>query len=65
MTQNKVIEAESLTNYNEDFQSVDHINFDIYQGEVFGFLGPNGAGKSTRIRMLTEHIMDFGEDRFE
>jgi len=32
---------------------VDHINFEVKKGEVFGFLGPNGAGKTTTIRMLT------------
>ena len=33
--------------------AVDHISFDVVQGEIFGFLGPNGAGKTTTIRMLT------------
>ena len=33
--------------------AVDHINFEVRQGEVFGFLGPNGAGKTTTQRMLT------------
>ena len=33
--------------------AVDHINFTVEQGEIFGFLGPNGAGKSTTQRMLT------------
>jgi ABC-2 type transport system ATP-binding protein len=33
--------------------AVDHIDFEVGQGEVFGFLGPNGAGKTTTIRMLT------------
>lgn len=28
------------------------IDFDLAEGEVFGFLGPNGAGKTTTIRML-------------
>jgi len=28
------------------------VNFEVKQGEIFGFLGPNGAGKSTTIRML-------------
>jgi ABC-2 type transport system ATP-binding protein len=32
---------------------VDHISFQLQQGEVFGFLGPNGAGKTTTQRMLT------------
>ncbi len=33
--------------------AVDHINFQVRQGELFGFLGPNGAGKTTTINMLT------------
>jgi ABC-2 type transport system ATP-binding protein len=49
----KAIEAERLTKYYGDFLAVDHISFDVNQGEIFGFLGPNGAGKSTTIRMLT------------
>jgi ABC-2 type transport system ATP-binding protein len=32
--------------------AVDHISFQVHQGEVFGFLGPNGAGKTTTIRVL-------------
>jgi len=32
--------------------AVDHINFEVHQGEIFGFLGPNGAGKTTTQRML-------------
>ena len=47
------IEARDLTKYYGDFLAVDHINFDVEVGEIFGFLGPNGAGKSTTIRMLT------------
>ncbi|MCD4812784.1 ABC transporter ATP-binding protein [bacterium] len=35
-----------------DFTAVNHINFSVRQGEVFGFLGANGAGKTTTIRML-------------
>ena len=33
--------------------AVDHIDFGVRRGEVFGFLGPNGAGKTTTQRMLT------------
>lgn len=28
------------------------LNFELREGEVFGFLGPNGAGKTTTIRMI-------------
>lgn len=34
-------------------EAVDHISFDIHQGEVVGFLGPNGAGKTTTLKMLS------------
>jgi ABC-2 type transport system ATP-binding protein len=36
---------------------VDHVRFQVEQGEIFGFLGPNGAGKSTTIRMLCGLLM--------
>jgi sodium transport system ATP-binding protein len=31
---------------------VDHISFEVRDGEIFGLLGPNGAGKTTTLRML-------------
>ncbi|MDD8019530.1 MAG: ABC transporter ATP-binding protein [Bacteroidota bacterium] len=46
------IEVSNLTKRFGTFTAVDHINFDVKQGEIFGFLGANGAGKSTTIRML-------------
>jgi ABC-2 type transport system ATP-binding protein len=48
-----VIEVHDLTKKFGDFVAVDHINFTVKKGEIFGFLGPNGAGKSTAIKMLT------------
>jgi ABC-2 type transport system ATP-binding protein len=41
-----------LTRRFGDFVAVNHVNFEVPRGEIFGFLGPNGAGKSTVIRML-------------
>jgi len=51
MTQ--VIRASNLTKIFGKSTAVDHISFDVRQGEIFGFLGPNGAGKTTTTRMLT------------
>ena len=48
-----MIQADNLTRTFGDFTAVDHISFDIDEGEIFGFLGANGAGKTTAIRMLT------------
>ncbi len=50
---NNAIEVNNLTKYFGDVLAVDHIAFEVRQGEVFGFLGPNGAGKTTTQRMLT------------
>jgi len=47
-----VVVARDLVKRFEDLTAVDHISFEIEQGEIFGFLGPNGAGKSTAIRMI-------------
>jgi ABC-2 type transport system ATP-binding protein len=48
-----VIETEGLTKvFNKHLTAVDHVNFSVKQGEIFGFLGPNGAGKTTTINML-------------
>lgn len=48
-----VIEAEGLTKvFNKHLTAVDHVNFTVKHGEIFGFLGPNGAGKTTTINML-------------
>jgi len=49
----EVIKAEGLTKvFNKHLTAVDHVNFSVKQGEIFGFLGPNGAGKTTTINML-------------
>jgi ABC-2 type transport system ATP-binding protein len=48
-----LLRQKGLIKYYGDFLAVDHINFNVEPGEIFGFLGPNGAGKSTTIRMLT------------
>ncbi len=41
-----------LTRLFGEFVAVDHISFQVNQGEVIGYLGPNGSGKTTTIRML-------------
>ncbi len=51
MNENVII-AEGLTKCFGDFTAVDHIDFSVRRGEIFGFLGANGAGKTTAMRML-------------
>lgn len=48
----KAISVQNLTKRFGSFTAVDHITFEVDQGEIFGFLGANGAGKTTAMRML-------------
>ena len=47
-----LITARSIVKRFGSFEAVRGIDFDVHQGEVFGFLGPNGAGKSSTMRMI-------------
>jgi ABC-2 type transport system ATP-binding protein len=51
-----MINVKELTKYFGPVLAVDHINFEVEQGEVVGFLGPNGAGKTTAMRILTSYL---------
>jgi ABC-2 type transport system ATP-binding protein len=50
------IEVVNIVKRYGDFTAVDHVSFNVKDGEIFGLLGPNGAGKSTLIRMMTTLI---------
>ncbi len=47
-----VVQVNDLVRLFGTFAAVDHVSFEVKQGEVFGLLGPNGAGKTTTFRML-------------
>ena len=46
------VEVKDLVRQFGTFTAVDHVNFEVKRGEIFGLLGPNGAGKTTTFRML-------------
>ncbi len=48
----KAIRADNLTKMFSHLIAVDHISFEVEEGEIFGFLGANGAGKTSTIMML-------------
>lgn len=67
-----VIKTTNLTKIYGKQKSVDNLNINVNQGEIYGFIGRNGAGKTTTIRMLlglikptSGKIEIFGEDLFK
>ena len=60
-----MIQLENVTKeYVKGKKSVDSLNLEIKNGEIFGFLGPNGAGKTTTIKMITG-ILNADEGRIK
>ncbi len=53
-----MVEVDQLTKTYPDLQTgkftaLDHVSFEVAEGEIFGLLGPNGAGKTTALRILS------------
>ena len=48
-----VLRTENLVKRYGKRTVVNHVSFDVKQGEIVGLLGPNGAGKTTSFYMTT------------
>ena len=51
-----MIEVKDLVKRYSKNTAVDHLNFHVQKGQIYGFLGPNGAGKSTTMNMMTGYL---------
>ena len=51
-----MIEVKNLVKKYGNHTAVDHLNFTIEEGHVYGFLGPNGAGKSTTMNIMSGYL---------
>ena len=47
-----MLKVEDVTKYYDQHLAVDHLSFEVQDGEIFGLLGVNGAGKTTTFRMI-------------
>lgn len=67
-----VLEVKNLKKVIGRSEIIKNLNFEVKEGEIYGFLGPNGAGKTTTIRMLvglikptSGEVKICGEDLFK
>lgn len=51
-----MIEVRNLVKKYGSHLAVDHLNFTVESGQIYGFLGPNGAGKSTTMNIMTGYL---------
>lgn len=51
-----MIEVKNLVKRYGSHLAVDHLNFTVETGQIYGFLGPNGAGKSTTMNIMTGYL---------
>lgn len=51
-----LIEVKNLVKKYGSHLAIDHLNFKIEKGKIYGFLGPNGAGKSTTMNIMTGYL---------
>lgn len=51
-----MIEVKNLVKKYGNHLAVDHLDFTVEKGQIYGFLGPNGAGKSTTMNIITGYI---------
>ena len=51
-----MVEVQNLVKMYGKHMAVDHLNFTIEKGKIYGFLGPNGAGKSTTMNIMTGYL---------
>lgn len=54
--ENVLIEVKNLVKRYGDHTAVDHLSFQVEEGQIYGFLGPNGAGKSTTMNIITGYL---------
>lgn len=53
MSERKIkLQLKDMTKKYDNGDGVEHINLDIYEGEIVSFLGPSGCGKTTILRAI-------------
>jgi len=53
MSSSLILRAEAIDKSYPGVHALDHVDFDLYEGEIHALLGENGAGKSTFMKILS------------
>lgn len=62
----KVLQIKDLDKSFGGVHAINHLSFDVYEGEILGLIGPNGSGKSTCVNLITGvYIQDHGDIIFK
>ena len=62
---NSIVVSKNIVKTFGTKNALNKINFEIKEGEIFGFLGPSGSGKTTMINILTGQLLqDGGNSQF-
>ena len=64
MEQQPILRATQINKHYPGVQALDHVDFELYPGEVRALLGKNGAGKSTLVKVLSGAIEQDSGDIF-
>lgn len=50
---NVILEGKNVSKSFGSLEALQHVDFQIFQGEILGLIGPNGAGKTTFVNVIT------------
>lgn len=51
-----IVKVDNLVKRYGELVALDHLSFEVNEGEVFGLLGPNGSGKTTAINCILSFL---------
>lgn len=54
LREDEILRVEDLCMYFGGLHAVDHLDFQVRKGEIYGLIGPNGAGKTTVFNCITQ-----------
>lgn len=50
-----ILKIEKLVKNFGGLMAVDHVSFEVQEGEIFGLIGPNGSGKTTTFNLINHY----------